>query len=353
MKLLRFAWILSLSGLIFAICVQAQDAPFSLTLDASVVSLEAVVQDSNGRPAIQLTRDDFEIREDGIPQEIRYFGPAETPRSTMLLFDVTGVMESQAPFMVKGVNVFLANLREQDRVAVGTIGPQMDLLMNFRKVEKGKPLEIKLPPTKMGSNVYESLDNAARRIAKEEGRKAIVAMTDGRDTYMFNETKRLGYVPELANDDDFKKRLSTARKRGVPYYLIALDTDPRYMGRYDYEYAFFKNPTGYMRSPEYGSGKRTETIAEDYLAGVRLRLERLADVTGGRVVYPKSMDDVVSLYNQIGIEMGFSYSLGFTPKASSDGKFHKIEVRVKDPTLKVIQSREGYGFEAPAAKKAK
>jgi len=350
MRLQRSIWVATLALLVLIAGIQAQDAEFTLSLDASVVSLEAVVLDPSGRPLIQLNKEDFELLEDGVPQEIRYFGAAETPRSTMLLFDATGVMESQAPFMVKGINVFLANLREQDRVAVGTIGPQMDLLMNFRKIEKGKPTDIKMPASKIGSNIYESLDNAARRIAKEEGRKAIIAMTDGRDTLMFNETKRLGYVAELTNDSDFKNRLSTARKRAVPYYIIALDTDPRYMGKYDYEYAFLKNPDGYMRSPEYSNGMRSKNIAEEYLAGVRLRLERLADVTGGRVVYAKSIDDVVGLYNQIGLEMGYSYSLGFSPKAANDGKFHTIEVRTKTDGLKVTQSRNGYGFEAPQKK---
>jgi VWFA-related protein len=346
MRLRRYVWMFTLSCLVILLRIQAQDTPFTLDVDVPVVSLDAVVQDLNGRPQFQLTKEDFEIREDGEPRDIRFFGATETPRSTMLLFDVTGVMESQAPFMAKATNVFLANLREQDRIAVATIGPQMDLLMNFRKVEKGKPFDVKLPPTQVGSNIYECLDAAARRLSKEPGRKVIVALTDGRDTLMFNETKRLGEVAQIANDDDFKKRLSTARKRGVPYYIIALDTDPSYLKGYDYEYAYFKNPSGYKISREFANGKRSKNIAEEYLAGVRLRLEQLATATGGRVVYPRSMEDVVDMYKLFAIEMGYSYSLGFSPKAANDGKFHSIEVRVKGDGLKVTQSRNGYGTEA-------
>ena len=293
-----------------------------------------------------LRQSDFEIYENGELQEIGYFGPAETPRSLLLVFDVTGVMDSQGPFMVQGMNVFLANLRDQDRVGVGVMGPEFEMLMDFRKLEKGKPVNVRLPRERIGSNLYESLDMASRRFNKEQGRKAIIAMTDGRETRMFNETQKLGKVLDLADDSDFKKWLKDARKRGVPYYFIALDTDPRYMGRYDYEYAFLKNPDGYLRSPLYANAMRNPNIAEEYLAGVRLRLEKLAEATGGRVIYQKSLEDVVALYGQIAAELGYSYSLGYSPKVSnSNEKVRRIEVRVKEPSLKVEQSRTSYSQE--------
>jgi len=96
------------------------------------------------------------------------------------------------------------------------------------------------------------------------------------------------------------------------------------------EYAFLKNPDGYMRTAQYGNGRRTPTIAEDYLAGVRLRMERLAEATGGSVVYPRSLNEVVTFFERLSKELGFAYSLGYQPKAAlDDGKFHKIEVRTK------------------------
>ena len=241
------------------------------------------------------------------------------------------------------MTAYFANMRPQDRVGVGAIGPELEMLMSLRKTEPGKPFKVKLPPEKMGSNLYESLDMAARRFGKEDTRRAIIAMTDGRETFLFNETKRLGVVPDGTNDLDFKGRVTAARKRGVPYYFIALDTDPRYLGQYDVEYAFFKNPDGYRRSSEYSNGRRSPTIAEDFLAGVKLRMERLAEATGGRVVYPKSLAEVVSFFDRISKELGHSYSMGYIPKASlEDGKEHKIEIRTKNGYT-VEQSRTTYG----------
>ena len=70
---------------------------------------------------------------------------------------------------------------------------------------------------------------------------------------------------------------------------------------------------------------------------------RDADATGGRVVYPRNLQDVIGFYGQISRELGFSYSLGYSPKNLDDGKFHKIEVRVRGEGLKLTQSRDGYG----------
>src|SRR5262249_2958356 len=147
---------------------------------------------------------DFQIYEEGVLQEISHFSSADTPRSTLLLFDVTGVMESQGPFMVKAMNVFLANIQSQDPAAVAAFGPESAMLMNLRSVEPANPVNVKLPKTRIGSNVYDALSSGAKRIKDEKGRKAILAMTDGRDTFTFDETKRLGYVPTVKQETGFQ-----------------------------------------------------------------------------------------------------------------------------------------------------
>src|SRR5262245_58664841 len=125
------------------LAVQAQDPVFKLRVAVPVVSLDAVVKDSNDRPLTHLSLADFDIYEDGERQEIRYFEPAENPRSILLIFDVTGVMDEQKPFMAQAMNAFFANVREQDRVAVGAMGPEFEMLMSFRKLEKAKPPNVK------------------------------------------------------------------------------------------------------------------------------------------------------------------------------------------------------------------
>jgi len=339
----RSPWLWGILLCSISVAIQAQDPVFRVRVDVPVVALEAVVKDSNNHPLTNLSQADFEIYEDGQRQEIRYFEAGEASRTILLVFDVTGVMENSGSFMQRAMSAVFANAREQDKIGVGVMGPEFEMLMSFRKIDKSKPANVKLPPTRVGSNLYQSLDMAARRFGKEDTRRAIVALTDGRDTYTFNETKRLGTALDIANDDHFKSHLDDARKRGVPYNFVAMDTDPRYLDQYDYEFGFFKNPAGYMRTAEFASGKRSPTIGEDYLSGVKLRMERLAEATGGRVTYVKNLAEIVDAFDRVSRELGYSYSMGYSPKSSlDDGKVHKIEIRTK-AGHKVEQSRTTYG----------
>ena len=71
-------------------------------------------------------------------------------------------------------------------------------------------------------------------------------------------------------------------------------------------------------------------------------MEQIAQVSGGRVVFPVRNADTGVLFEQIVRELGTSYSLGFTPSAELDGMFHSIEVRVRGAQMQVRQSRNGY-----------
>jgi len=332
----RYCWLFATLLCSFVVAIQAQDPVFQLKVNVPIVMLEAVVRDSSNHPIVHLSQADFEIYEDGQPQEIRYFEAGEAPRNLLLVFDVTGVMDNSATFMKRAMAAVFANTREKDRIAVGVMGPAFEMLMGFRTIDKSKPPNVGLPGTRMGSNLYESLDMAARRFGKEDKRRAIIAMTDGRETRMYQETQKLLGPMDIAKDDEFKSRLAAAQKREVPYYFVAMDTDPRYLGSTDMEYLTLRNRTA---TPK---GKTSKELADEYLAAVKLRMERLAEVTGGRVTYVKSLPEVVDAFDHITRELGYSYSMGYYPKASlDDGKVHKIEIRTK--SYRVEQSRTTYG----------
>jgi len=79
------------------------------------------------------------------------------------------------------------------------------------------------------------------------------------------------------------------------------------------------------------------------LSAVRGRMEELVEVSAGRILYPKSLEDIVPLYQQIGREVGNSYTFGYVPSTlEKDGSFRRIEVRTVNPHLRLTQSRTGY-----------
>jgi Ca-activated chloride channel family protein len=309
--------------------LMAQDQPYKISVDVSVVTVEALVQDQSGRALTDLAQTDFEIFEDGQPQELLYFASTETPRSVMLLFDISGSTDSQRPFMVQACNVFLARMRPHDRVALASFASDLMMLMNWRDVE-GKPQDVRMPSPQFSSNVYRSIEKAAATFKNEKARKGMIVMTDGRDTDMVNEVIRTKKVPESAGDKSFQRTLDNVKKSGVPLYFIALNTDRNR--------AFTPGDFEYTRVMALGPA-----VAEQYLAAVRMRMERLAEATGGRTLYPQTLREVVPLYEAISRDFGLSYSLGYSAKnRAANGKVRKIEVRVRRDGAKVTQSRDSY-----------
>ena len=72
-------------------------------------------------------------------------------------------------------------------------------------------------------------------------------------------------------------------------------------------------------------------------------MQQLADSSGGQLLFPKTLNDVMPLYEQIGRALGTSYSLGYIPTMQvRSGSFRKVEVKARPSGLKLTQSRTGY-----------
>jgi len=308
----------------------AQDQPFRISVDVPAVLVDAIVLERNGKAVVDIDRSEFEVLEDGVPQEISYFASTETPRSMLLVFDLSGSTESQRPFMVQAFNVFLAKMRSQDRVALASFAANFQIFMKWRDVH-GKSQDVQVPRSAPYSNVYGAIEQATSEFKNEKGRKGMVVMTDGRDTPMFESVVASRRIPDIDRDGSFRRVVENIVKRSIPIYFIALNTD---LNR------FTPDASIETTSVEQAMGKGG---SEGYLLAVRQRMERLAQATGGAVLYPKTLPEVVSLYETIGRELGASYSLGFAPKKRPDvGQVRRIEVRVRREGVKVIQSRDSY-----------
>src|SRR5207237_9002226 len=84
-------------------------------------------------------------------------------------------------------------------------------------------------------------------------------------------------------------------------------------------------------------------VPEQYLEGVRNRMEEIAEVSAGRILYPKTIEEIVPLYQQIGREIGMSYTLGYvSSRTEKTPVFRQIEVRTRNGSLHVTQSRDKY-----------
>lgn len=358
-------WLRVAAVLLVLVVMTAAAQEFKLRIDVAVVSLETVILDSNGRPVTNLRREDFTIRDDGVAQDIQNFLSVDTPYSILLLFQNTLSMVGQRPFMAEASNRFLDALRPQDRVSIFTTDATKQRILSWRNAATGKHENVFVRRPGKDLRLYENIDSVFGEFTNVSGRKGIIILTNGRDAQILADTIDKGRVPPAEKDNTFQKLLKKVRERGIPLYFVAFNTDRNLVDEivmYSdlYGVKITNPPTGpmtlrggaeynflqktYVYSRDYLKHEdRSPTIADDFLIEVRSRLETLAEVSGGRIYFPLSLDDVAVLYEQIAKELGTSYSLAYTPNnAARDGKSHRIEVQVSSPNLRVVQSRQTY-----------
>src|SRR6187431_3086489 len=121
MRQLKFILVIILSSS----WASAQDQ-FVIGMDVRNVSVTATVTDSAGRPVTRLTRNDFLIFEDGLPQEIQKFESVEIPYNILMLVDCSGSTEANWPFMRDAVDRFASKLRSQDKISVAQFGTRVE-----------------------------------------------------------------------------------------------------------------------------------------------------------------------------------------------------------------------------------
>ncbi len=316
--------------------VSAQDTGFILTVDVPLVLVDVTVEDAEGNLVSDLPQDAFEIYEDGVRQDIRNFSPVSTPYNVYLLFDRSGSTQHKWTFMEKAVAGFVANLRPQDRLAISTFDYKLESQLEWTgdRRKAARVLARLATPKALGeTHLYDAVERALRREFKTvAGRRALVVLTDGRDTSLYRELARTSHFLDFSSDRVFQKALKAAREERIPVYFIALNTDlnldlnsPR--DEYQNLNILFPNTA----------------IPQRYLGQVRARMETMAGASGGRMLFPNRIEEIVPLYQQIGQKLGMSYSLGYvSSNAAATMAFRKIEVRLRDRNLRVTQSRAGY-----------
>src|SRR5205085_7620822 len=120
--------------ILFAIgtAVAAQEIPFTLQVDVPIVSVNIQAQDPiTGRAVTNLTKEDFTVFEDGKPQTIRNFSPADDPYNILVMFDCTGSIRNQWSFLRSAMDRFSESLRPQDRIRIDAFGAGAETLRQW------------------------------------------------------------------------------------------------------------------------------------------------------------------------------------------------------------------------------
>lgn len=301
---------------------QDQEQPAeTLKVNVNVVQLFFNVKDKKGALIPNLTKDQFQVLEDGKPQTIKYFAAeSNLPLTLGILIDSSG-SQTRVLDMEKQVGgEFLDQiLREKDLAFVIGFDVNVDLLQDF--TNSVRALKAAMNSTRIntaggsgtgipglgggtvptagaprGTLLYDAVYLAAHdELAQQVGRKAMILLTDGEDQ---------------GSQLKIKDAIEAAQKAdSIVYVLLCADR-----GFYGFG--------GYT-----GEGE----------------MKKLTQETGGRVIeVGNKFEKLKEGFNQIANELRSQYNIGYTPTNSQlDGTFRKVEIHTNSKDYK-IQTRSGY-----------
>jgi Ca-activated chloride channel family protein len=180
----------------FVVITSAQDDV--IRIDTSLVTIPASVVDRNGRNITNLQKEDFQIFEDGVEQEIEFFAPVEKSFTILFLLDVSPSMTYRMGDLANAANTFLGQLRPDDKLVAVSFCEQVTVLnkiITAKELLESNKLRLKICPN---TNLYDAVDFAVKNLKKIQGRKAIVLFSDGYGSGVFATAKEnLRDVEEL------------------------------------------------------------------------------------------------------------------------------------------------------------
>ncbi len=280
----RGAAILSLILTWLAAAPVAQETAFRTGVETVV--LYATVRGADGRLIPDLSAGAFEVLEDGRPVDVSVFSREAEPLNIAIMLDTSASMPGWRDGTVRAaVLALLDALAPADRASIGTFGLEIAVganLTNDRR-EHLRVLDEEVW-TGGGSPVWEALRAAMSSLEGQSGRRVVLAVTDGQDT---------GGVP------GFDGGRSGAERQAVESACIV------------YAVGF-------------------ETVARDSLSG---GIARLTESTGGGHAGVPRGGNLSGTMTRIAEELRHQYLIGFVPRAT-DGRVHRVEVRLKQPGLR-------------------
>jgi VWFA-related protein len=297
-----------------------QNPSETLKVNVNVVQLFFNVKDKHGALIPNLTKEDFEISEDGKSQTIKYFAAeSNLPLTLGIMIDASGSQRNVIDMEKEVGGAFLKQiLTDKDEAYVMSFDITVDLLQDFTRdthrlqaaLNKAKvnvdytsggipgmgggPVPTQNAP---GTLLYDAVYLSAHdMLAKEVGRKAMILLTDGQD-----EGSRL----------KIRDAIEAAQKAdAIVYVLLCADRG-----------GYFSSGMSYT-----GEGD----------------MRKLTEQTGGRVInVGNKFDKLREAFDQIAAELRSQYNVGYVPtNLKLDGTYRKLEIKNKQNYK--IQARAGY-----------
>ena len=276
----------------------------NLKVETDLVSFNVTVADAHNEPIKGLKRENFRVFEDSVEQRIEHFSDDDYPYTMGLVLDRSGSMA----FVIEDVyNAAFHTIRASkpdDEFFVITFNQRPDILQDFSSDLKLLQRSLRGVDAGGSTALYDAIYAALKHLERgQHDKKALLVVTDGADN---------------SSTVNLKSLLEYIRERGVAIYVV-----------------------GFFEGMEPSSSLFADTFQVDALT-------KIAQATGGKAYFPKSMkecdEDCIAIAN----ELRNQYSLGYYPtNKKKDGSWREIRVEVSAPaslgsTKLTARTREGY-----------
>src|SRR5215211_5825632 len=182
----------------------------TLKTDTDLVTVPLVASDANNIYVTDLRQEEFAIFEDGVQQQIAFFGKVAAPFHVVLMLDTSSSTQDKLREIQQAAFTFVQQLQNADRVKVISFDDKVNVLNEFTSDREILRAAIYKTKSGQGTKVYDAVELALNTIRKIRDRKAIVIFTDGMDWHSDNAT--------------FDGTLRWLDEEGVVFYPIRYDT---------------------------------------------------------------------------------------------------------------------------------
>ena len=291
-----------------------------LRINADLVTLHVRVIDRNNRPINNISKADFKVLEDGVPQTIFSFTEEEVPVIYGLAVDTSGSLRPQFEQVIsaaktiinsnkKGDETFLERFISSDKIeTIQDFTDKKDFLMDGLD-----QLYIEGGQTAVIDGVYLAAGHVAeyKNTANDDRRRrALIVVTDGEDRQSYYNEQQL---------------FTQLREEDVQIYVI-----------------------GFVNELDSDRGLIRKS-SKDKAVGL---LNRLATETGGRAFFPTSISELPQIANEIVRDLRTQYVIAYDPtNKAHDGSYRAIKVTVNQPATgdrRIALTRPGRLATAPS-----
>jgi Ca-activated chloride channel family protein len=270
----------------------------TIKINVDLVVLHATVQNHKGTPVSGLDKEDFQVYEDGVLQEIESFSREDIPVTVGLVIDNSGSMRPKRTEVITAALAFARASNTKDQIFVVNFNEHVSFGLPVNTPFTDKTAQLEFALSKVAADgmtaLYDAVAAALDHLKKgNRDKQSLIVISDGTDN---------------ASRHNLARIMVLARQSEAIIYTV---------GIYDRD------------DPDRNPGS----------------LKQLAKATGGEAFLPGSVKNIVQICERIAHDIRNQYTITYVPKdIKSDGKYRVIQVKAGAPGRGrlIVRARAGY-----------